>query len=59
MKPVLKTSTVDLLGEEVGGRDLDQNEERVLVAMADFYGEADGSEGLDKLDEPGFGSGAF
>lgn len=49
VKPVAKAGAVDLLREEVGGCDLDKDEEGFVFSMANFGGQADGGEGLDEL----------
>jgi hypothetical protein len=59
VQPVGKAGAVDLLREEIGGSDLDEDEEGVVVAVTNFGGQTNSGEGLDELDKAGFSFCAF
>lgn len=59
MEPVLEAGTVDLLGEEIGRGNLDEDKKGGVRALADLGGEADVGDGLDEADEGGFSLGTF
>lgn len=59
MEPVGETGAVYLLCEEVGGCDLDEDEEGVVVAVADFGGQTNRCKGSNEFDEAGFSFSAF
>jgi hypothetical protein len=55
----LQARAVCLVAEELVGGDLDEDEDGGRVAVADLGGQADAREGLNELDEAGFGFGSF
>jgi hypothetical protein len=59
VEPVGETSAVYLLCEEVRGCDLDEDEEGVVVAVADFGGQTNSRKGSNEFDKASFSFSAF